>query len=92
MLDALIAAWLAANARNLPEVLRYCEKLGIHTGHGEYNKPELAALSEKLGFDWRKIDDGVWVNSSSSKPLTEEEKLQEIAYAKRDNRALQSDT
>lgn len=81
MLDSLIAAWLAANARNLPEVLRHCEALGITTGYGFYNKPELVVLSERLNFNWKQIDDGVWSNTSTSVPLTEKEKQHEISLA-----------
>lgn len=76
--DLLIAAWIAANEFDSIEVQRLSTLLGIE-GYDLFNKPVLVLLSEKAGFNWKAIDNGIWTNYRKGVRLTPDEVIEEIA-------------
>ena len=40
-----------------------------------YGKPQLVAVCDEYGIDWRQYDDGEWVNNENDTPKTAEEVL-----------------
>lgn len=40
-----------------------------------YGKPQLVRISERVGFDWRAVDDGRWANDEEGEGLTAEQAM-----------------
>lgn len=51
-------------------------------GHAMYGKPQLVKISEKLGVDWRKFDDGRWHYYEGDDGLTADAALKHLAGLK----------
>ena len=45
-----------------------------------YGKPQLRAICQKYGWDWKKWDNGHWTNSESDDPITADQ-AEEIVYS-----------
>lgn len=78
-LSLVVEGWIAANACDALEVQRIGRKLGFDSKAYDYfYKPLLVQASEELGFDWKKVDNGIWVNRKGGTPLTPEEINEEL--------------
>ena len=76
-LPLVIEGFIAANQCDSMEAQKIGKKLKF-PAYDLYNKPQLAVLAEELGFEWRKVDNGVWVNQKGGTPLTDEEIQEEL--------------